>query len=88
MTNLFEGKTVEWLLERRSALQDALSRATGSQTHVAIAPGMYDEFDGVTQEQLKAQLRDIRYALFCEDPDAYSNPNTDRVMKIITAYGN
>lgn len=86
MTNLFEGKTVEWLLARRENLQDALARATGSQTHVALSPGMFDEFEGVTQEQLKTQLRDIRYALWCEDPDNYSNPENDRRMKVQTRY--
>jgi hypothetical protein len=88
MTNLFEGKTVAWLLERRSAIQDALARAAGSQTQVGLAPGMQDQFDKLTQEQIKTQLRDIRYALFCADPDNYSNPNKDRVMKILTSYGN
>lgn len=86
MTNLFEGKTVEWLLERRSALQDALARGAGSQTQVSIAPGMSDSFAAMTQEQLKEQLRAIRYALFCEDPNTYTNPDLDRRMKVTTQY--
>lgn len=86
MTNLFEGKTVEWLLERRSALQDALARGAGSQTQVGIAPGMSDSFTAMSQDQLKEQLRSIRYALFCEDPDNYPNPDLDRRMKVTTYY--
>jgi len=86
MTNLFEGKTVEWLLERRSALQDALARGAGSQTQVGIAAGMSDSFASMTQAELKEQLRSIRYALFIEDPDNYTNPDLDRRMKVTTYY--
>lgn len=87
MINLFEGKTVEWLLQRRDVLQDALARATGAQTRVALAPGMHDEFADLSQKELKDQLMAVRYALFCADPDNYDDPRRERVMRVKTIHG-
>ena len=84
--NIFEGKSVAWLLERRTALQDILAGDGGSQTHVGIAPGIFDEFDKLTEAQLIERLRRINYALYLEDPDTYPNPNTSKVMKVQTVY--
>jgi len=86
MTNIFEGKTVEWLIERRSALQDALASGAGAQNHVALAPGMFHEFADMTQTELMAQLKSVRYALWCEDPDNYTNPETEKRMRVVTDY--
>lgn len=86
MTNLFEGKTVEWLLERRSALQDSLASGAGAQNHAAIAPGMFHEFADMTQAELKNQLTAVRYALFCEDPDNYDDPRRERIMRVTTIH--
>lgn len=85
--NIYEGKTVEWLLARRSALQDALASGSGAINHVALAPGMYHEFADLTPKQLKDQLRDVQYALWCEAPDIYTNPDTAKRMKVVTSYG-
>lgn len=86
MTNIYEGKTVEWLLKARSELQDAIKIAAGSQTHAAIAPGMFHEFAELTQPELRVKLKEIRYALWCEDPDTYTNPETEKRMRVVTDY--
>lgn len=87
MTNIFDGKTVEWLLARRSALQDALASGAGALNHVALAPGMFHEFADMSQEELKKQLMAVRYALFCEDPDNYDDPRREKIMRVITIHG-
>jgi hypothetical protein len=84
--NIFEGKSQAWLLERRSALQDILAGDGGSQTHVGIAPGIFDEFDKLTEAQLIERLRKINYALYVIDPDLYDNPNASKVLKVQTVY--
>lgn len=76
--NYFEGKTKEWLLARRDALQDALASGVGSQTHVAIAPGMGHDFTSMTQGQIEDQLKRVLYALFRLDPTNYSDPYVAR----------
>lgn len=87
MTNLFDGKTVEWLLARRSALQDALASGAGAQNHAAIAPGMFHEFADMSQKELKDQLLAVRYALWCEDPNNYADPRREKIMRVITVHG-
>lgn len=84
--NLFAGKSKAWLVERRNALQTMLTSGGGSQTHVAIAPGMYDEFANMSQVQLERQLMQILYALFLLDPDNFTNPYASKVMSVSTMY--
>ncbi len=84
--NIFAGKSAAWLLERREALQSILAGDGGSQTHVGIAPGIFDEFDKLTEAQLITRLQRINYALYVIDPDAYPIEDQRRVMKISTVY--
>jgi hypothetical protein len=83
--NIYEGKTVEWLLQRKSDLQDAIGGVAGGQTHVGISPGMYHEFIGLTEKQLRDRLREVMEALWIEDPDTYERPV--KRNKIVTSYG-
>jgi len=83
--NIYEGKTEEWLLQRKSDLQDAIAGVAGGQTHVGIAPGIFHEFIGLTEKQLRDRLREVMEALWILDPDTYTRPA--KRMKIITSYG-
>lgn len=84
MTNEFEGRPAAWLLERRTALQDILGSPAGSQTHVGIQQGVFHEFAEMSRAELRQTLRSIRYALWCLDPDTYTNPLTEKVMTVFT----
>ena len=85
--NYFEGKTVEWLLSRRDALQDILASGSGSQVVASLSPGMRHEFSDLTQAQIEQQLQRVLYALFVADPVTYpTNPYKKRVMGISTVY--
>lgn len=86
MTNYYVGKSVEWLIQRRDVLQDLLAGTGGSETRVAIEPGMYDEFAELTEQQLETRLERILYALNQIDPDAYPDPTSAKRMKILTVY--
>jgi hypothetical protein len=87
MTNYFVGKSVEWLIVRRDVLQDLLAGSGGSETHIAIEPGMYDEFRFLTEEQLQIRLERILYALNQLDPDTYPNPAGQRCNLTLSQWG-
>ncbi len=70
--NVFPGKTKVWLEERLDAINDALDG--GSQTRVALAPGMADEFSGLSAAELRKRRDEYLYALHLLDPVSYANP--------------
>lgn len=78
MINYFSGKSVEWLVARRDVLQDLLAGSGGSETRIALAPGMYDEFSGLTEAQLETRLTRILSALHELEPTTYTSPATKR----------
>jgi hypothetical protein len=81
--NIFEGKSKEWLLQQREALQEAMASTAGGQTQVALAPGMSDSFVGLTTAELRKKLEAIQLALHLLEPNTYAHP---RRMKIHSTY--
>jgi hypothetical protein len=82
--NYYAGKSKEWLIERRDALQDALASSAGGQTRVSLDRGMYDEFAGLKESELQTRLAQVLYALHLLDSETYPNPYTQKVMKATT----
>jgi hypothetical protein len=82
--NMFPGLGESELLPKRALVSAALDG--GSQTHVAIAPGIFHEFSRMSEAQLRRRLEEYDYALYLIDPERYPNPYTTKVMKVKTVY--
>lgn len=84
--NIYAGKSEAWLIERRNALQEILTRGAGGQTSVGIAGGVKHDFAQVSLEQIRRQLVDVLYALYLLNPDEFENPHAQKAMKASVVY--